>query len=218
MRVLIGYESSGVVRRAFRALGHDAWSCDLQPADDGSEFHYQCDVWSIINENWDMGIFHPSCTYLTISAAWAFGDGPYHQKVKSGTLVGQARRDARARAIDEVRRIFALPYPKAVENPNGFISTFIRKPDQVIQPYEFGEDASKGTCLWLDRLPKLKTGVRFTGRMVEWPKGSQKMVERWSNQTDSGQNKLTPSQKRWKDRSKTYAGIATAFAKQWGKI
>jgi hypothetical protein len=215
MRVLIGYESSGTVREAFRAIGHDAWSCDLQPADDGSQHHFQCDIWDVVRHPWDMAIFHPSCTFLTISAAWAFTDGPYHQNVKPGTLVGQARRDAREQALDDVRRLMALPYPKAIENPIGAISKAIRKPDQIIQPHQFGDDASKATCLWLDRLPKLEPTHSVPGRVVEWPKGSGKMVERWANQTDGGQNKLTPSAKRWKDRSKTYPGIAKAFADQW---
>jgi hypothetical protein len=212
MRVLIGYESSGTVREAFRALGHNAWSCDLQTADDGSPYHYQCDIWEVVSQQWDMAIFHPSCTFLTISAAWAFTDGPYHQQVKPETLVGQARRDARDQALDDVRRLMALPYPKAIENPIGAISKAIRKPDQ------FGDDASKATCLWLDRLPKLEPTCHVPGRIVEWPKGSGKMVERWGNQTDGGQNKLTPSASRWKDRSKTYAGIANAFADQWTNI
>jgi len=215
MRVLIGYESSGTVREAFRALGHDAWSCDLQPADDGSPHHFQCSVWDVTGQSWDMAIFHPPCTYLTISAAWAFSDGPYHQKVKPGTLVGQARREARDAALDDVRRLMALPYPKAIENPIGAISKAIRKPDQIIQPHQFGDDASKATCLWLDSLPALVPTCRIPGRAVEWPKGSGKTVERWSNQTDSGQNKLPPSDTRWKSRSKTYPGIAAAFADQW---
>lgn len=209
MRVLIGYESSGVVREAFRALGHDAWSCDLQPADDGSPFHYQCDIFDVTSLDWDMAIFHPPCTYLTISAAWAFGDGPYHQAVKPGTLVGQARREAREKALDDVRRLMALPYPKAIENPIGAISTSIRKPDQVIQPHQFGDDASKATCLWLDRLPLLIPTRHVAPRFVNGK-------PRWANQTDNGQNRLSPSDTRWKERSKTYPGIAAAFADQWG--
>lgn len=215
MRVLVGFESSGTVREAFRRLGHDAWSCDLQPADDGSPHHYQCDVFDVVNKDWDIGIFHPSCTYLTISAAWAFGDGPYHQKVSAGTLVGQARRAARDKAVEDVRRLLALPYPVAIENPVGFLSSMLRKPDQTIQPYHFGDDASKATCLWLKDLPRLliDPAMRCDGRMVTH-KGKQ--VERWSNQTDSGQNRLTPGPDRWKVRSKTYSGIANAFAEQWG--
>jgi hypothetical protein len=208
-RVLIGFESSGVVREAFRALGHDARSCDLQPADDGSPYHYQCDIWEVAHLPWDMGIFHPVCTFLTNSAAWAFGDGPYHQKVKAGTLVGAERRAARDCSLNQVRRLMALPYAKAIENPVGAISTAIRRPDQIIQPWQFGDDASKATCLWLDRLRKLSPTKIVKGRMVNGK-------ERWSNQTDSGQNKLSPSETRWKDRAKTFPGIASAFAQFWG--
>lgn len=113
-----------------------------------------------------------------------------------------------------MRRIMALPYPKAIENPaTSFISKAIRKPDQVIQPYQFGDDASKGTGLWLDRLPRLAPTRRIAGRIVTH---NGKQVERWSNQTDSGQNRLTPTDDRWLQRSETYPGIAMAFAQQWG--
>lgn len=212
MRVLIGYASSGVGREAFRAIGHDAVSCDLLPADDASPNHIQGDIWDVVHGNWDFAIFHPTCTYLTISAAWAFGDGPYHQKVKPGTLTGQARRDARDAALDEVRRLMALPFPWVIENPIGAISTHIRRPDQIIQPYEFGDDASKATCLWYSPgVPRLHPTKRIPGRMVNGR-------ERWANQTDSGQNRLSPGADRWKTRSKTYPGIALAMAEQWGHI
>ncbi len=212
MNVLVGYESSGVVRSAFRALGHDAWSCDFLDAEDGSRYHLKCNVFSVARSAcWDMGIFHPPCTYLAGSAAWAFGDGPYHQKVKPGTLVGQPRRDARAQSIMEIEQILDFPYPLAIENPRGFISTMIRKPDQTIQPYEFGDDASKATCLWLKALPWLIPTNRIRGRMV----GGK---ERWANQTDNGQNKLTPSPDRWKLRAKSYKGISLAMAQQWGSL
>jgi hypothetical protein len=159
-----------------------------------------------------MAIFHPMCTYLTVSAAWAFGDGPYHQKVKPGTLVGAARRAARDVAIDNFRKLLSLPYPKAIENPApSFISKAIRPPDQTIQPYEFGDDASKRTGLWLEGLPRLNPTKRINGRIV-------KGKERWSNQTDSGQNRLSPSDHRWIERSKTYPGIALAMANQWGAL
>ncbi|RMF07408.1 MAG: hypothetical protein D6773_03545, partial [Alphaproteobacteria bacterium] len=158
--------------------------------------------------------FHPPCTYLTVCAAWAFGDGPYHQKVKPETLVGAARREAREKALDEIRALLALPYPKAIENPaRSFINRSIRPPDQVIQPYEFGEDASKATGLWLDRLPPLKPTRRVPGRIVQTARGP---VERWANQTDSGQNRLSPSADRWLERSRTYPGIARAMGDQWG--
>jgi hypothetical protein len=211
MRVLVGMEYSGRVRAAFRALGHDAWSCDYGPSEDKSPFHIQGDVFDHLGDGWDIGIFHPTCTYLTCSAEWAYGDGPYHQKVKPGTLVGAARREARERAIEDVQRLLHSCIPcKAIENPRGVLSSRIRKPDQTIQPFEFGDDASKATCLWLENLPPLIATCRV-------PRGSGKVVERWSNQTDSNQNKLPPSEDRWKERSRTYPGIAAAFASQWSR-
>src|SRR5690606_695978 len=132
------------------------------------------------------------------------------------TLVGAPRRAAREDALDTVRRIMALPIPRIViENPVGCISSRIRKPDQIIQPYEFGDDASKKTCLWLKGVRKLQPTRRVAGRFVEH---NGKTVERWSNQTDSGQNRLSPSEDRWAVRSDTYPGIASAFATQWGAL
>lgn len=218
MRVLIGYSACPLTRAAFERHGHEVWTCDLLPARDNSERHFQCDVWEVATSRWDLAIFHPMCTYLTVSAAWAFKDGPYHQKVKPGTLVGAARRAAREEALDNFRRLLALPYPKAIENPApSFISKAIRAPDQTIQPYEHGDDASKRTGLWLDRLPRLRPTREIAGRVVEWPRGSGQRVRRWANQTDSGQNRLTPGPDRWLERSKTYPGIAAAMGDQWGR-
>jgi len=216
MRVLIACESSGTIREEFRKLGHDAWSCDLQPADDGSEFHLQCDMFTVLNDGWDLMIAHPSCTYLTNSAAWAYSDGPYHQRVKEGTLTGAARRAAREEALAFVQRLMDAPIPMiAIENPVGVISTRIKPASQYIQPHEFGEDASKKTGLWLKGLPNLAPTEIVEPRVVEYPKDSGKWVKRWANQTDSGQNKLTPAADRWKERSKTYKGWAVAMANQW---
>lgn len=212
MKVLIGYSCCDVTRNAFRSLGHDAWTCDLLPSRGSQENHIEADVWEVAGDSgWDMGIFHPMCTYLTVSAAWAFSDGPYHQKVQEGTLVGAARRAARDAALENFRRLLSLPYPLAIENPApSFVSKAIRPPDQTIQPYDFGDDASKRTGLWLSGLPKLTPTQRVPGRMVDGK-------ERWSNQTDSGQNKLPPRKERWLERSKTYPGIAMAMADQWGR-
>jgi hypothetical protein len=208
-RVLIGYSACPLTRAAFERHGIEAWTCDLLPARDGGR-HLQCDIWDVTRDRWDAAIFHPMCTYLTVSAAWAFGDGPYHQKVKPETLVGQARRGAREEAIDNFRRLLALPYPKAVENPApSFISRAIRPPDQTIQPYQFGDDASKRTGLWLDGLPRLRPTAWVPGRLVDGR-------ERWANQTDSGQNRLSPGENRWLERSATYPGIAAAMGAQWG--
>jgi hypothetical protein len=237
MIVFIGMETSGMLRRRFQALGHETYSADLLPAEDGGEEmawsddgrplgrHLVGDVFETLEnmqatDLWpELGIFHPSCTYLTNSAEWAYGDGPYHQKVKPGTLVGRDRRQARDHALDTVRRIMALPITvKVIENPIGAISR-IRRATQILQPYEHGDDASKATCLWiLDRhgqeLPMMRVPVdpakRIAGRMVNGR-------ERWGNQTDSGQNRLSPADDRWKDRSRTYPGIADAIAQHFGR-
>lgn len=208
MKVLIGYSRCNVTREAFERAGCDAFTCDLLPAD--HEKHLQCDIWDVANDGWAAGVFHPMCTYLTVSAAWAFTDGPYHQKVKPGTLVGAARRDARDEALDNFRRLLALPYPKAIENPGAsFVSKAIRPPDQTIQPYNFGDDASKLTGLWIQGLPRLKLLGHLPGRIVDGR-------ERWANQTDSGQNRVSPSATRWLERSATYPGIGAAMGAQWG--
>jgi hypothetical protein len=197
--------------------------------------HVVGDVFDTLDHMWandlwpELAIFHPTCTYLTNSAAWAFSDPDYerypkvgyHQAVKPETLVGAARRVARVAALSHVRRLMALPIRrKIIENPRGAIGTSIRKPTQIVQPYEFGDDASKATCLWmLDKdngeAPELKIPVdpskRLLGRMI----GGR---ERWSNQTDSGQNCLSPGDDRWKDRSRTFPGIADALVSQCCKV
>ncbi|WP_139218163.1 hypothetical protein [Paracoccus aminovorans] len=189
-------------------------------------WHIQDDIWNHIHDDWDWAVFHPTCTYLTCSAAWAFKDldydrypgTGYHQRVQPGTLTGAARREARAAALDDFKRLLDLPYPKAIENPaTSFVNRAIRPPDQVIQPWQFGDDASKATGLWLDRLPRLVPDPtkRVPGRLVTRPDG--KVVERWFNQTDSGQNRLGPTEGRWLQRSLTYPGIARAMAEQWCK-
>ena len=206
MRVLVACEFSGVVREAFRKRGHNAYSLDLLPAeyeDDG--WHLQCDVFKAIEYNpWDLMIAHPPCTYLTVSGLhWNKKNPERQQKTEE--------------AIEFFRRLLEADIPKiCIENPVGCISTHIRKPDQIIQPYEFGEDASKRTCLWLKGLAPLRIDPdkRFGGRWVE--RVGRSPVERWSNQTDSGQNRLGPSEDRWKLRSVTYQGIADAMAEQWG--
>lgn len=211
MRVLVGCEHSGAVRRAFRARGHDAFSCDLLPAADGGE-HLQCDVLAVLDEGWDLAIFHPDCTFLTSSAEWAYGDGPYHMKLKPETLVGAARRAARIEAVTFAKKLLGSGIPRiALENPRGHLSRAIGPPQQTIQPNEFGHDASKATCLWLLNLPLLVETKRIAPR---WVGGRP----RWANQTDTGQNRLSPSADRWAKRAETYAGIADAMADQWGRL
>lgn len=226
MNILVACECSGVVRDAFRSLGHNAWSCDLLPCD--SPWHLQMDALQGAYREfcgWDMLIAHPPCTFLSVASVWALKDPDfekypgvgYHQKVKEGTLTGAARRKAQVDSVGFVRKLWAAPIRlKCFENPVGQLSSLWRKPDQIIQPHQFGDDASKGTCLWLDGLPKLKPTNSCPPRIVEWPRGSGKFVPRWGNQTDSGQNNLTPSESRASERAVTYPGIAKAMAEQWG--
>jgi hypothetical protein len=195
MKVLVACEYSGVVRDAFRARGHEAMSCDLLPTDvDGP--HYQGDVLDVINDGWDLMIAHPPCTYLSVSGM--------HWTTR-GLRDPQLTEDA----LDFVRTLMAAPIDRiAIENPISVISSRIRKPEQIITPYQFGHDASKKTCLWLKNLPPLRSTKLVEPRLVNGRK-------RWGNQTDSGQNKLPPSKDRWKIRSATYQGIADAMASQW---
>lgn len=196
MRVLVACEYSGAVRDAFRARGHDAMSCDLLPTDVPGP-HYQGDVFDVIGDGWDLMIAHPPCTYLSSSGLhW------------NGRVEGRAAKTEDALAF--VRALLDAPIPRiAVENPVGCIGTRIRKADQTIQPHQFGDDASKATCLWLKDLPLLTPTASVPARMVNGK-------PRWANQTDGGQNRLAPSADRWKLRSATFPGIAAAMADQWG--
>lgn len=216
-RVLIGYSACPLTQQAFERAGVEAWTCDLLPSRGSGVRHIQGDVWKALRDGqWDMAVLHPMCTYLTVSAAWAYGDGPYHQKVKPGTLVGAPRRAAREEALRNFRALLSLPFPVAVENPApSFINRAIRPPDQVIQPWQFGDDASKSTGLWLTRgIPPLNPTAYCLPRLV---KRGNSILPRWSNQTDSGQNRLSPGDDRWLERSKTWPGIAAAMGDQWGR-
>lgn len=198
MKVLVACEYSGTVRDAFLRGGHDAMSCDLLPTE-REGWHYQGDVRDILHKGWDLMIAHPECTYLCSSGLhW------------NGRVPGRAARTEEA--LEFVQLLMDAPIPRiAIENPIGCIGTRIKRASQVIQPYEFGHDASKKTALWLKGLPLLVPTSCIAPRMVDGK-------PRWSNQTDSGQNKLTPSPDRWKDRSRTYQGIADAMAAQWGDL
>lgn len=203
LRVLVACEYSGVVRDAFTARGHDATSCDFLDSESPGK-HYKGDVLDIINDGWDLMIAHPPCTYLS-SSGLHWNKNPNSKRFGGGNT---------EEALEFVRRLLDANIPMiALENPSGCIGTRIRPATQYIQPYDFGEDASKNTGLWLKGLPSLVQTKRVAGRLVA-SKG--KIVERWSNQTDSGQNKLGPSADRWKIRSTTYQGIANAMAEQWG--
>lgn len=182
MKVLIGCEFSGVVRGAFRALGHNAWSCDLLPSDDDSPYHIQCDVLSVLWDDWDLAIFHPPCTHLCSSGARWWKDKAKEQ----------------VDALEFVRLLIQAPIPMiAIENPVGLISTRIRKPDQIIQPWQFGHGETKATCLWLKNLPKL-----MPTNIVE--------------EREARIHKMPGGKDQWKKRSITYAGVAMAMASQWG--
>lgn len=217
MKILVACEHSGTVKKAFLKKGHQVTSCDLKPCKIDPKTHYQGDVLNILNQDWDMMIAHPNCMYLTGAAEWAYKDGPYHMKLKPDTLVGYERRIARQQAIDFFMTLMNSNIEMiCIENPVGVMSSVYRKPDQIIQPYEFGDDASKKTCLWLKNLPPLKINAeeRCQGRTITLKDG--RTVERWSNQTDTGQNKLGPSERRSEVRSRTYPGIAKAFVTNWG--
>ena len=196
MRVLIACEYSGTVRDAFAARGHDALSCDLLPTEKPGN-HYQGDIRDILHDGWDLMIAHPPCTYLSVSGMhWT----------RRGLRDPKLTEDA----LDFVRLLLDAPIPRiALENPISVISSRIRKPDQIIMPYQFGHNASKKTCLWLKNLPPLIPTEYIQPRIIDGK-------PRWDNQTDSGQNKLAPSADRWKIRSATYSGIAAAMAAQWG--
>ena len=195
MKVLIACEYSGRVRDAFLAAGHDAMSCDLLPTDSPGP-HHQGDVFDIIHDGWDLMVAHPPCTYLSVSGMHWTTRGLRDPKLTEDALAF-------------VQRLMDAPIERiAIENPISVISSRIRKPDQIIQPWWFGHDASKKTCLWLKNLPLLQPTDMLPGDAKT----------RRANQTASGQNKLPPSKDRWKIRSETYAGIANAMAAQWGAV
>ncbi len=181
MRILVACEYSGTVRDAFAARGHDAWSCDLLPTERPGN-HYQGDVFDIIDNSWDLMIAHPPCTHLAVSGARWFKDKQVEQ----------------VEALDFVRRLLDAPIPGiALENPVSIISSRIRKPDQIIQPWQFGHGETKATCLWLKNLPKLTSTNIVDGR-------------------EARIHKMPPGPDRWKERSRTFEGIAQAMAAQWG--
>jgi len=181
MRVLIACEFSGIVREAFKARGHDAWSCDLLPSEMPGQ-HIQDDVLKHLNDGWDVMIAHPPCTHLAVSGARWFKD----------------KKEEQYKAIFFFRKL-ALCYINkiCIENPISIMSRHHRKPDQIIQPWQFGHGETKATCLWLKGLPKLIPSKIVSGRVARV-------------------HKEPPSKDRWKNRSRTYQGIAQAMADQWG--
>lgn len=181
MKVLVACEFSGIVRDAFNARGHDAWSCDLLLTENPGN-HIRDNVLKHLDEGWDLMIAHPPCTHLAVSGARWFKDKQQEQK----------------EAIDFFMALVNAPIPKiAIENPIGIMSTHYRKPDQIIQPWMFGHGETKATCLWLKGLPKLKPTNIVGGR-------------------EGKVHRMPPSPDRWKNRSRTYQGIANGMAEQWG--
>lgn len=221
MKVLIACEYSGRVRDAFLELGHDAMSCDLLPTDVPGP-HYQGDVTDILGDGWDLMIAHPPCTYLSVSGL--------HWNTRGVIVDGKPRAEHTEDALRFVQRLMDVDIPRiAIENPVSCISSRIRKPDQIIQPWMFGEDASKSTCLWLKGLPLLKPTNIVEGQLYccgskiengdvrgcPSCNGDKKAKRIYANQTPNGQNNLGPGPDRWKNRSRTYQGIATAMAEQY---
>lgn len=197
MKVLVACEYSGVVRRAFAARGHTVFSCDLDPSDDNSPYHYQGDVRYMFHplQKWDLMIAHPPCTHLAVSGARWFKEKPEKAQLQ-------------LEALEFVRFLMNAPVEKiCVENPISVISTQIRKPDQIVQPWMFGHEISKPTCLWLKNLPLLTpTNIVGKGEYVTTKGGNR--IPKWYN--------LPPSPDRGKIRSRTFEGIAEAMAQQWG--
>lgn len=183
MRALIGCEFSGIVREEFRRRGHDAWSCDLLDTEIPGQ-HIKGDLLNALGDGWDLGIFHPPCTRLAVSGARWF----------------KLYREEQEEALEFVRRLLDAPIQKiALENPISVISTRIRKPDQIIQPWMFGHGETKATCLWLKNLPPLKPTAVVQGR-------------------EARVHYASPGPNRWKERSRTLPGIAEAMADQWGSL
>jgi len=209
MRILIACECSGSVRDAFIAQGHFAMSCDLKDTESPGP-HYIGDVFDIIKNDWDMMIAHPPCTYLAVSGAcWMYNN--------DGTI-NQERLKNQNEALEFVKRLMDAPIPRIViENPISVISTKIRKPDQIIQPYQFGHEVSKSTCLWLKNVPKLvPTKIVSKGEFFEWKCKTTGRIKRQSMWYKQARD-LKPKD-RQTFRSRTFKGIAEAMANQWGNL
>ena len=182
-RVLVACEYSGRVRDAFLAAGCDAWSCDLLPSETPGP-HVQGDITDLLTDEWDLLIAHPPCTHLAVSGARWFAE----------------KRSEQAAALNFVRLLLSANVPRiALENPISIISSHIRKPDQIVQPWQFGHGETKATCLWLKGLPPLTPTDIVDGR-------------------EAKVHRMPPGPDRWKDRSRTYSGIATAMAAQWAPL
>lgn len=201
LKVLIGCEESQAICKEFRALGHEAYSCDLLPCSGGHpEWHLQMDVFEAIKfQKWDLLIGHPPCTFIAVSGArWMYN--------KDGSI-NQERKRNQDEALDFVRALMSVDIEHiAIENPISVISSAIRKPDQIIEPWQFGHPEKKKTCLWLKNLPPLRPTNNVYDEMIQLPKNRQSVIHYMSSSADRG-----------KLRSKTYKGIAEAIAQQWSE-
>ena len=211
MKILVACEESQAITKELRKLGHEAFSCDLLPCSGGHpEWHYQQDVFEVIDKGWDMMIAHPPCTYLAVSGArWLYN--------KDGSK-NEERWKNQNEALNFVQMLMDAPIEKiAIENPISVISSNIRKPDQIVQPWMFGDKAQKSTCLWLKNLPKLEpTNIVDKGEFIEFisKKGVKKKQAKWY--FDALKKAKTPAERRTL-RSKTFEGMAKAMAYQWTK-
>jgi site-specific DNA-cytosine methylase len=206
MKVLIACEESQTVCKAFRELGHEAYSCDILPCSGGHpEWHIHDDVLKHLDEGWDLMIAHPPCTYLSNAGIRWFNESKYGDKARE-------RKRLRLEAFDFVMKLAVAPIAQIViENPTGWLNSHFRKPEQIIQPWQFGDAESKRTCLWLKNLPKLQhTGITKPKIYAYYKKGKKKGMPIYGNCY------LKFSEDRGKIRSKTFPGIAQAMANQWG--
>ncbi len=200
IRILVGCEFSQIVTQAFRKQGHEAYSCDLLPTEGNPEWHIQDDVLNHLDDGWDLMIAHPPCTYLTNAGVRHLYDSVVSCNGKRAAVHGEARWEAMKQAAAFFRQLLNADIPKiCVENPiphRYAVAEIGRKYDQLLQPWQFGHGETKATCLWLKGLPKLKPTNIVGGR-------------------EARIHKMPPSKDRWKNRSRTYSGIADAFAEQW---
>jgi len=207
-RIIVGCEFSQIVTKAFRNKGQEAFSCDLRPTEGNPDWHIQDDILNHLDDGWDLAIFHPECTYLTVTANKWLKDQP---KRKSGALVGAERRQARREAIEFFLKLWNVGIPRiCIENPVGCMSTEFRKPDQIIQPFWFGHKESKKTCLWLKNLPLLQP----TNIVEEEPRmllKSGKTMPEWYARPKLGKDRQDM-------RNRTFQGIADAMATQWSDL
>jgi len=207
MKVLVACEFSGVVRNAFRKLGHNAWSCDILDSEDNSQFHIKDDILNHLNEEWDLMIGHPPCTYLSNAGIGWFNEEKYGEKARQRAIL-------RLDAHDFVMKLYNSPIPRiCVENPTGWLNSHWRKPDQIIQPYQFGDEESKRTCLWFKNLPPLIHTKVVKPKIYAYYKNGKK-----KGQPIYGTSYMKFAADRWKERSRTFQGIADAMATQWGSL